>query len=192
VLPVVPVVPLLPELRGAGAGGGGEEGRDPPVDDGGGGAEGREGAAVLGCGGALVFGRTGAEDVRGAAAAPEEDGCGPAEPPEARFEELAAPDAEGTTGPRGMALLVTPSLRGMSPIGTFAVALESFPASGAEVSGASRASELTNLCSRGSKTIAEDPRATGDTPASPTSERETRSGGVTETIGLPANPRGGA
>lgn len=189
---MLPLVPLLPEVRGAGAGGG-EEGRDaPPVDDGGDGAEGREGALVLGCGGALVFGRTGGEDVRGAAEVPDEGGCAPAEPPEVRLEGFAAAGPEGTIGPRGAELLVTPLLRGMSLIRIFSAAPAFFPAIGTEVSGARGASELTNLCSRGSKTIPEDPRGTGDTPASPTSERETRSGGATETVGLPANPRGGA
>ena len=178
---------LLPhELRGAE-----EEGCEPPPEDEGWDVEeGRDGAA-----GDAEDGRDGerggAEVVRGAAEAPGEDGCVSIAALGARLEGAAGPLADGadrTNGAPGAELPLE------IPSDCFLSASAEFFCSAGAVEDPELAAglELTNLRSRGSKTIPEEPRAAPGTPASPASERDTSNGGATETGGAPVKPRGGA
>ena len=177
---------LPPELREAE-----EEGCElPPEDEGWDGAEGRDGAAD-GVEDGRDDERGGAEVVRGAAEAPGEDGCVSIAALGARLEGAAGPLADGadrTNGAPGAELPLE-----ITSDCFLSASAEFFCSGGAvEDPGFADGLELTNLCSRGSKTIPEDPRAAPGTPASPASERDTSNGGATETSGAPVKPRGGA
>jgi hypothetical protein len=188
-LPPLPLPLLLlppPELRGAE-----EEGCEPPPEDEGwDGAEGCDGAAD-GVEEGWDDERGGAEVVRGAAEAPEEDGRASIGALGVRLEGAAGALADGadrTNGAPGAELpleIASEDFLSASP--------EFFCSAGAvEDPELAAGFALTNLCSRGSKTIPEEPRAAPGTPASPASERDTSNGGATETSGAPVKPRGGA